>query len=163
LSAMAGFELLRVTGFAEGAAEGRVEEEGVVTEAVGAAGIVDDAPFDRAAIDAAQAVAFDEGDHADESGCAIFDAAELFEQAAVVGLVGCVRSTEPRREDTGGTAERVDFKTRVVGEKQAGGVAPVVTGLEDGVCLESIAVFDAGLEVAEAGKELDLDGRVSRG
>src|SRR5262245_20014051 len=129
---MAVFELLLVGGLAEGAAERGMEKEGVVSEAVSAAGIVDDAAFDRGAIYTADGVSFDQGNHTHEAGSAIRHAAQLFEEQAIVRRVGCERSGEPGRVDAGGAAERVHLETGVVGEEESRGAASVMAGLLDG-------------------------------
>src|SRR4051794_33124508 len=96
---MADVELLRVGRLCEGAAERVVKEQRIVAEAVRAAGSVYDAAFDGAAVDATHGAALDQRNRTDEARGAVFDAAEIVEQQAVVRLIGGVGAGVARRID----------------------------------------------------------------
>ncbi len=157
---MAEGELPAGGGFSESEAELRTVEERIVSEAGGAARLFEDDARHRAAKDATEMLAFDERDYADETCGAVGHAAQLFEQQAVVGLVGGVGAGEAGGMNAGRAAERVHFQARIVGEEQAGCIRGVVTRFDDGVLIEGVAVFDAGRNPAEVGDGLNGDGAV---
>src|SRR5215469_9635467 len=80
LPAMAHRQLLLFRSFAKGAAERRVIEERIITEAAGAARGVEHIAFHCAFVDAADLAASDKSDHAHEPRPPVGHAAQPFEQ-----------------------------------------------------------------------------------
>src|ERR1019366_6927542 len=147
-------------GFSESEAERRRVEQRIVSEARGAARLVEDDARHRPAKDAAETFAFDQRDYAHEARVPVGYASQLFEQQQVVGLVGRVRAGEAGGMNAGGAAERVHFQARIVREEQAGCVGGIMARFDDGVLFEGVAILDAGGNPVEVGEGLDGDGAV---
>src|SRR5438270_286838 len=86
--------------FAEGAAERRDPEEGIVTEAPIAAFFLQRYALDRACVHANQTRPLHQYDPADESCRAILYAAHPLQQQTIIGFVGSARSRISRRVDS---------------------------------------------------------------
>ena len=166
---MAHGEFLLLGGLAECATQLRTVEQRVITEASLAARFVDDGPFHRAAPHTAQFAGLRQRDGAHETSRAIFHAAELLDQQAIIRLVHRQRRTfhrrmqqrESRREDSRRALDRVHFEAGIVREKQSRGVPAVVQRLDRGIVFERAAVFHAGLDLFEPGQQLNFHRRQS--
>ena len=138
---MADFEFAFRRQLAERTAERRIVEEGVVTEAGGAARFVRDKAFHGAAEDTSHAISFDEGDDTHKASCSRVHPLEHLLQHAIVGGVGRVKTGEPSRKHTGSASERVYLDAGIVCKQEAWRVPTIVARLEQGILLEGAAVF----------------------
>src|SRR5579875_139617 len=133
LPAMAHLPFSLRGGFAEGAAEGRVIEEGIVAEAIRAARLAGDFALDRAAKGVEQLATIHEGDDANIAGGADGRVLELFEQEAVIGFAGGLGTGKAGGIDSGSAAEGIGFEAGIFGKQEAGGVFSVVARFQNGV------------------------------
>lgn len=157
--------------FGHGETAAAKDEEGIVTEAVGAAGCVDDVAFD-ASLGAPEHLAVaGEGKSADEA-AATSDPAfarnfEIAEQGKEAGVVACILAqtgvgleVEAVREaggkDTGAATESVDLEAGVVGEdEQAWRQQRVSPGLQVSVAAECGSVLRRNGHTGETGERFD--------
>src|SRR5258708_6282344 len=123
ITTVADAELPFVPGLAERTAEGRVIEEGIVAESVGAAGFVQDLAFHGTAERGFHFACFGECDDADEAGGPVRLSRQALQQQGVIFEVMSIRSRIAGRTDTGLSMKSVDFETGVVSEQRARGEA----------------------------------------
>src|SRR5260221_8491717 len=135
----------------ERAAEGRIEEERVVAEAVRAPRLLRDEAFDRLLRVEQDLASAHDRDRARETRAALLPghpAQLLEEQPVAVGVRG-VLAAEAAGVEAGPAVERVDGEARVVGHGQESRATRVVARLEDGVLAEGRPRLFRGLGNAQ--------------
>src|SRR5262245_44043941 len=132
LAPMAHAVLVRGRGLAEGAAEGRIEEEGIVAEAIRTPGLLRDEALDRLLRFEEDTAVPHHGHRARELRAPLVarQAAQLLEQEPIPIRVARAFSPETARIQPGPTVERVDADPGIVGHGQQAGPARVVARLE---------------------------------
>jgi len=93
-------------------------KERIVSEASRAARLMENGPFHRAAVDAAQAAVFHQSDGADKAGRPVLGAAQFFEEQPVVGFVIAVMPAVPGGADSRLAGQSIHLQARIVGEKE---------------------------------------------
>src|SRR5439155_3276338 len=118
--AMADAIFLLVGQFAEGCAQRRIEEDGIVAEATGATRLACDHAFDHAFCDVLFARWRDYRNHSPESrrSLRVRHCAQRLEQPGDPSRIVESRSAVPRRPPARRAGERIDFESRVVRERE---------------------------------------------
>src|SRR5439155_14345617 len=135
---MAHAVLLRAAHLAEGLPEGRIEEDGIVAEAVRASRLLRNPSLDALLGLEQDAAVPDRRHRRGESGAPSLrrQVLEAFEEHAVAIVVGRAFATEAARVEPGPAAEGVDRQPRIVGHREQPRLTRVVTRLEDRVLHE---------------------------
>src|SRR5215469_16943642 len=139
------------------AVERGIEEERVVAKAARPSRFVDDPAFHRSTKGFHDASFVRDGDRADKSSCPIGHTGQSFEQQAVVRFVGRVFSCVARGVHAGFAIQRIDLKTGIVGEEQAGRESAVIRSLQARVVIERQSGFFRRHDGLDIGDRFDSD------
>src|SRR5579871_759217 len=154
---MAHGKLLLGRTLAKSAPERWVIKQRVVSESVLPTRFGNDYAFDRAMKDSDQPLSFHQCDHAHEPRGTLRNTCQFFQKQPVVLYVRRIRPGEPRRVDTGSTAQRVHFQAGIIGKQHPWSVRTIMPCLANRVLLKGGAVFDTRRQFAEAGEQFDIN------